>query len=158
MTQMIAIAPVRKSVVVNAPPARAFDVFTAKMSAWWPPTHTILKSPFKEAVVEPRAGGRWYHLGEDGSTCETGLVRVWEPPHRLVLVWQLNAEWQYDKDLDTEVELNFVPEGEGTRVSLEHRYIERMGKSAETARAAVDSPGGWGGLLDAFRNAVEKGV
>ena len=102
MTQMIAIAPVRKSVLVKAPPTRAFDVFTAKMSAWWPPTHTILKSPFKEAVVEPRPGGRWYHLGEDGSTCETGLVRVWEPPHRLVLVWQLNAEWQYDKDLEAE--------------------------------------------------------
>ena len=36
--QMITIAPVRKSVRVNAPPARAFDVFTAKMSAWWPAT------------------------------------------------------------------------------------------------------------------------
>jgi uncharacterized protein YndB with AHSA1/START domain len=158
MTQMIAIAPVRKSVVVKATPARAFEVFTARMSAWWPPTHTILKSPLKEAIVEPRAGGRWYHLGKDGSTCETGLVRVWEPPHRLVLVWQLNADWQYDKDLDTEVELNFTPEGDGTRVELEHRYIERMGKSGETARAAVDGPGGWSSLLEAFRDTVEKGV
>jgi len=158
MTQTIAIAPVRKSVLVKAPPARAFEVFTAKMSAWWPATHTILKSSFKEAVVEPRAGGRWYHVGEDGSTCETGLVRVWSPPHRLVLVWQLDANWQYDRDLDTEVELNFVAEGDGTRVQLEHRHLERMGKGAETARAAVDSPGGWSGLLGAFRSAVEKGA
>ncbi len=157
MTQMIAIAPVRKSVFVKAPSARAFEVFTARMSAWWPATHSILKSPLKQAVVEPRAGGRWYHVGEDGSTCETGLVRVWDPPHRLVLVWQLDAKWQYDKDLDTEVELNFVPDGDGTRVELEHRYIERMGKEAQTARAAVDSAGGWSGLLEAFRNAVEKG-
>ena len=158
MTHMITVAPVRKSVLVKAQPPRAFEVFTAKMTAWWPPTHTILKSPFKQAVIEPRVGGRWYHVGEDGSTCETGLVRVWEPPHRLVLVWQLDAQWQYDQDLDTEVELNFVPEGDGTRVQLEHRHLERMGKGAETARAAVDSQGGWGGLLEAFRNAVEKGA
>ncbi len=56
MTRTIALAPVRKSIRVNAPPARAFDVFTAGMSRWWPQTHTILKAPFKEAVIEPRAG------------------------------------------------------------------------------------------------------
>lgn len=155
MERTIAIAPVRKSIRVNAPPARAFEVFTAGMSRWWPATHTTLKSPFKEAIIEPREGGRWFHRGADGSECETGLVRLWEPPRRVVLIWRLNAKWEYDPDLVTEVEVRFTPDGEGTRVELEHRHIERMGESAPTARAAVDGPGGWGAILEQFRNAIE---
>jgi uncharacterized protein YndB with AHSA1/START domain len=125
------------------------------MSRWWPASHTILKSPFKEAIVEPRAGGRWYHVGQDGSTCETGTVRVWEPPNRLVLVWRLNAQWQYEPDLDTEVEVRFTPDGDGTRVDLEHRHLERMGEAGEIARAAIDAPNGWGGILEEFRKTIE---
>jgi hypothetical protein len=54
---MISIAPVRKQVLVNANQQRAFDLFTNQMSRWWPATHSILKSPLKQYVVEPRAGG-----------------------------------------------------------------------------------------------------
>src|SRR6202011_547766 len=50
---MISIAPVRKQVLVKASQVRAFDLFTKGMSRWWPPTHSILKSPLKEYVVEP---------------------------------------------------------------------------------------------------------
>jgi uncharacterized protein YndB with AHSA1/START domain len=155
MTRTIAIAPVRKSLRVNAPQAKAFEVFTAGMSRWWPVSHTILKAPFKEAIVEPRAGGRWYHVGSDGSTCETGTVRVWDPPSRLVLVWRLNAKWEYEPDLDTEVEVRFIADGPATNVELEHRYIERMGEGGETARAAVDGANGWTGILEEFRKSAE---
>jgi uncharacterized protein YndB with AHSA1/START domain len=155
MTRTIAIAPVRKSLRVDAPQAKAFDVFTAGMSRWWPPTHTILKASFKESIIEPREGGRWYHVGQDGSTCETGTVRVWDPPSRLVLVWRLNAQWQYDPNLDTEVEVRFIPDGAATKVELEHRHIERMGEGGEAARAAVDAPNGWSGILEEFRRSAE---
>lgn len=155
MSRTIALAPVRKSIRVNATQARAFDVFTAGMSRWWPATHTILKAPFKEAVIEPRAGGRWYHVGADGSQCETGTVRVWDPPARLVLVWRLNANWEYDPDLDTEVELRFIADGAATNVELEHRHIERMRDGAEAARTAVDGPNGWTGILEDYRKYAE---
>ena len=36
MNAPIIIAPVRKSVRVKAPVARAFDVFTSGLSRWWP--------------------------------------------------------------------------------------------------------------------------
>ena len=155
MTKTITLAPVRKSVRVNAPPARAFDIFASGMSRWWPATHTTLKAPFKEYIVEPRAGGRWYQIGTDGSESDTGSVRVWEPPSRLVLVWRLNAQWQYDPGLDTEVEVNFIPDGTGTKVELEHRHIERMGEAAQAAHAAVDSANGWSGILEDYRKHAE---
>src|ERR1700738_2810923 len=96
MDMQIKPAPVRKSISVKAAPERAFRVFTAEMTRWWRPDHHIGKSPLKAAVVEPRAGGRWYEVGEDGTTCEWGKVLVWEPPARIVFAWQLTGEWKYD--------------------------------------------------------------
>jgi uncharacterized protein YndB with AHSA1/START domain len=154
---MIRIAPVRKQLVVKASQSRAFAVFTAQMSRWWPATHSILKSPLKECIVEPRVGGRWYAVGEDGSSCETGYVIAWQPPQALVLAWQINAEWQFDPELVTEVEVKFIAESaDTTRVELEHRHLERIGEKAAAARDAVDSPGGWGAILESFKICAER--
>jgi uncharacterized protein YndB with AHSA1/START domain len=154
---MIAIAPVRKKLLVQASQAHAFAVFTRDMSEWWPPTHSILKSPQKESVVEPRVGGRWYVVGEDGSTGQTGYVLDWNPPHSLILAWQLSAAWEYDPQLITEVEVRFIAESPHlTRVELEHRYLERMGEMAMAVRNAVDSPGGWGAIMESFKQCAEN--
>jgi hypothetical protein len=39
---------------------------------------------------------------------------------------------------------------------VEHRYLERMGDKAADARNAVDSPRGWGLILESFRVVVEE--
>ncbi|MEA3142004.1 MAG: hypothetical protein QOK23_4173 [Gammaproteobacteria bacterium] len=154
---MIAIAPVRKQVLVNASQERAFDLFTNGMSRWWPPTHSILKSPMKEYIVEPQEGGRWYAVGEDGSTAQTGYVIEWQPPERIVLAWQLGADWQFDPALVTEVEVRFITESaQSTRVELEHRLLERMGDRSAQVRTMIDAPGGWGALLEAFKKSAEN--
>ena len=50
---------------------------------------------------------------------------VWEPHARLVLYWQINADWQYDPTLKTEVEVRFISDGKNaTRVELEHRCLD----------------------------------
>jgi hypothetical protein len=36
----------------------------------------------------------------------------WEPPSRLVLSWDINADWQFDPALKTEIEVRFIPDGE----------------------------------------------
>lgn len=156
MQQRITPAPVRKSVVVSAPPERAFEVFTAGIGRWWLKTHKIGAAPMKEAVLEPRAGGRWYERGEDGSECDWGKVLVWEPPRRLVLAWQIDAQWKFDPELVTEVEVTFAAApGAGTRVELEHRNLERFGERAEAIRGQVDN--GWPGLLENFAKVVNEG-
>jgi uncharacterized protein YndB with AHSA1/START domain len=147
-------APVRKSIFVAAPPDHAFEVFTNGIGRWWPKSHKIGQVDLERPVLEPKSGGRWYELGVDGSQCEVGKVLLWEPPARLILIWQLTAEFKFDPNLVTEVEVTFIPEGSGTRVDLEHRNLERLGESAETLREAVDAPGGWGGLLELFAAAA----
>jgi uncharacterized protein YndB with AHSA1/START domain len=150
MTLQVRPAPVRKSIHVKAPPEHAFDVFANGIGRWWPKTHKIGQADLERPVIEPRDGGRWYELDVDGSECEIGKVAIWDPPSRLVLVWQLTPEFVFDPQLITEVEVIFTPEGSGTRVDLEHRNLERMGEKAETMRESVGGPGGWPALLELF--------
>ena len=157
MNRTITVAPVRRSVRVSAPPAHAFEVFTAGLARWWPRTHSIGTAPMKEAVIEPRAGGRWFERGEDGSECAVGTVLVWEPPGRLILGWQLNSQFKYDPSITTEVEVRFTADGSGaTLVELEHRNLELYGEQGETVREQVGAPNGWGGLLQLYAAAVTQ--
>src|SRR5947207_1673173 len=123
---------------------------------WWPKSDHIGKADLDRPVIEPREGGRWYEVDVDGSECELGKVQVWDPPARLVIIWQLTAEFQFDPDLETEVDVRFTPEGSGTRVNLEHRYIERLGEGADKLREAVDAPGGWSGLLELYAETAKN--
>ena len=150
MSSTITPAPIRKSVRVNAAPARAFEIFTTGMARWWLKTHTInpTKSPLKEIILEPRVSGRWFERGEDGSECQWGKVLAWEPPTRLLLGWQIDAAFKYDPNVLTEVELRFAPDGGGTRVELEHRHLERLGERAPAMAESFNA--GWGRLLESF--------
>jgi uncharacterized protein YndB with AHSA1/START domain len=151
--------PVRKTIRVNASPERAFHVFAKEFDTWWPRTHHIGHAPMKRAVIQGVVGGRCYTEQVDGTECEWGTVLVWDPPHRLVLAWQIDGQWQYEPDLanSSEVEVRFTPESDGsTRVDLEHRYLSRHGADAGAIRTAIDSPTGWGGLLALFATQVEE--
>jgi uncharacterized protein YndB with AHSA1/START domain len=145
------MSSVRSEVVVEAPADRAFRVFTEKMETWWPASHHIGKVPFRTIVLDRRANGRWAEIGDDGSECDWGRVLVWDPPKRVVLGWQLTADWHYDANFVTEVEINFTPMDAGkTRVALEHRNLERFGKNAEAFAKSISSEGGWPLILNSF--------
>ena len=104
-----------------------------------------------DAIIEPRVGGRWYERGDDGSTCDWGTVLSWEPYSRLVLSWDISADWQPDPGLKTEIELRFIAEGkDATRVELEHRKLDRYGARRDEMRRIFDTEGDWGRLLQAF--------
>jgi uncharacterized protein YndB with AHSA1/START domain len=150
---------VRKVSMVAAPPVVAWRVFTERMGTWWPLTvYKIGKVNAVDAVLEPRVGGRWYERGDDGSTCDWGSVLVWEPPSRLVLSWDVSADWQYDPELKTEIEIRFIAVGEdGTRVELEHRKLDRYGARRDEMRRIFDTEGDWGRLLAMFAARAAEG-
>jgi uncharacterized protein YndB with AHSA1/START domain len=148
----------RKTVQVNAPQAHAFAVFTERFSDWWPlETHHIGTQPAQTAILEPRMGGRWFEHAADGTECDWGRVLLWDPPYRIVLSWDISAEWKHQPNLGTEVEIQFIAEGpDTTRVELEHRHLDRYGSKAETMRTMFDSESGWTGLLRRFADAAAK--
>jgi uncharacterized protein YndB with AHSA1/START domain len=152
LNRTISIAPVHKSVVVQASPAKAFEVFTARINRWWPKSHGIGAAPVLESIIEPFVGGRWYTKCEDGTDVVVGHVRIWQPAERFVVSWEVSANWKPDDRVAfaSEVEVRFLADADGrTRVEVEHRNFERMGAAAgETMRKGVD--GGWPALLELF--------
>lgn len=152
------MAVVRRTIRVNAPIEKAFQVFTERMGSWWPATHHIAPEAFTEIVVEPRAGGRWFERDAKGRECDWGRVLTWEKPHRVVFSWHLQTDWKFDPDpaKASEVALEFTAEGaETTRVELQHRHFERHGEGWEKVRMGVDSPGGWTCVLAPYVEAVD---
>ena len=157
MTEQVTDLTVRKTIVVEAPQERAFAVFSEQMGSWWPlDTKSIGSAEAQTAILEPHAGGRWYERGVDGSECDWGSVIAYEAPARLVLNWQIGADWRYDPNITSEVEVRFIAESETrTRVELEHRnLVEAYGEKAEQIYGIFDSPEGWGGILDHYAKAA----
>lgn len=156
MTAQSTSLSVQRSVTVNVPQQRAFDVFTTGFNTWWPREHHIAPGELDQALIEPRQGGRWMERTKDGNECEWGKVLAWDPPKRVVLSWHLDGDWQYDADPAhaSEVVVTFTPEGPNrTRVDLDHRHIERARKGEQLA-GGVSSEGGWGSLLALYAKAV----
>jgi uncharacterized protein YndB with AHSA1/START domain len=153
VSQRIKPATIHKTIEVKASIERAFEVFTGHIGDWWSRDFSINGGiPQKGVIVEPHSGGRWYEVGEDGSECQWGRVLEWDEPRRVVLAWQINAEWRYDPDFETIVDVRFEDRDGSTLVTLEHRELERFGEAA--TRQAEQMGGGWGMLLERFRNAV----
>jgi uncharacterized protein YndB with AHSA1/START domain len=143
-----------KSAVVPATPERAFEVFTEELATWWPyATHSVEAmaegggSP-QTVVFETGPNGRVYEVMSSGKEAHWADVIAWEPPHRFV--W----EWKVNPDAPTEVEVRFTPDGEGTRVELEHRGFERLGDGAEESHRGYSE--GWPAVFQDFVDTVSK--
>ena len=153
MTSPATDTAVRTSVVVSASPEHAFSVFTEGIGSWWPPDHHILQGELAEMVFEPRVGGAVYDRAVDGTECRWGRVLAYEPPHRFVVTWNINLQWQLESDPAqvSEIEVIFRPAGDtSTEVELTHRHLDRHGPGWEQMRDAVGSPDGWNRGLARF--------
>lgn len=160
MNAQVAQNIVRHSIVVEAPIERAFKVFTEQFGSFKPREHNLLKVQIAETVFERRVGGYLYDRGVDGSECRWARVLAYEPPHRVVLSWDISPRWQIetDRNKSSEWEVRFIPETERTtRVELEHRHLERHGTGWESVRDGVGSDQGWPLYLQRFSNIVSRG-
>jgi uncharacterized protein YndB with AHSA1/START domain len=159
MSTPAAATSVRHEIVVQAPVARAFSVFTDEMGSFKPPEHNMLGVEIAETVFEPRAGGRVYDRGTDGSECHWARVLVYEPPDRVVISWDISPRWQIETNLEntSEVQVRFIAEApDRTRVELEHRNLDRHGDGWEAVREGVDSGDGWPLYLQRFADVLAR--
>jgi uncharacterized protein YndB with AHSA1/START domain len=146
MNTDVSIAPVRQSIVVEAPIEHAFKVFTEQFGSFKPLEHNLLAVPIAETVFEPRVGGHIYDRGVDGSECRWARVLAYEPPNRVLLSWDISPRWQIETDPDktSEWEVRFTAEtAHRTRVELEHRKLTRHGDGWQGVRDGVAGDQGW---------------
>jgi uncharacterized protein YndB with AHSA1/START domain len=157
MTTQAEQASIQTDVVVEAPVERAFRVFVEEFDKIKPREHNMLEVDIAESVFEPRAGGRVYDRGVDGSECQWARVLAYEPPERIVFTWDISPHWQIETDRSraSEVEVRFVAEAEErTRVELEHRHLDRHGDGWEGLRDGVGGDQGWPLYLSRFAEQV----
>jgi uncharacterized protein YndB with AHSA1/START domain len=139
------IEPLRFSVEVRCAPARAFELWTAETTRWWPPSHTTTGHPPDRIVFEPEVGGGVYEVTAAGERVDWGRVLAWDPPNGLAYAWHLRQ----DRGDATEVHIAFVPlGGGGTRLEIEHRGWDRLGARGSEGRER--NAQGWSGLLPHF--------
>jgi uncharacterized protein YndB with AHSA1/START domain len=158
MTQTEATV-VRHHVMVDAPLARAFAVFTERFGDFKPPEHNLLAAPIAETVFEPRVGGHIYDRAEDGSECHWARILVYEPPHRVVFSWDIGPQWQVETDpeLTSEVEVRFIAESASrTRLELEHRHLDRHGPGWQSLTDGIDGDEGWPLYLGRYAALFEE--
>jgi uncharacterized protein YndB with AHSA1/START domain len=148
---------VSTEIVVEAPIDRAFQVFVEQFDKIKPREHNMLQVDIAESVFEPREGGRVYDRGVDGSECAWARVLAYEPPDRLVFSWDISPYWQLESDRSrsSEVEVRFASESDSrTRVSLEHRHLDRHGDGWEGLREGVAGGDGWPLYLARYADQV----
>lgn len=157
MSPASTVPSLNATATVAMPVEKAFVFFTDSFGAWWPAEYHIGQSDMADAVLEPGEGGRWYERGVDGRECDWGRVLAWEPPHRLVLTWQINGQWQFDADPEhaSEIEVRFIVDGpEQTTVQLEHRHLDRL-VAGQAISDTIGQGGGWIAILERFAKAAE---
>lgn len=132
----------RKSVTIDRPVGDAFGLFTEGIATWWPlRTHSVAKEDAETAVFEAGVGGRIYERTTDGEEHLWGTVLVWEPPARIVYAWHPGR----GDDTAQEIEIRFLPDGDRTRIELEHGGWERLGARAPETIRNYDT--GWDYVL-----------
>jgi uncharacterized protein YndB with AHSA1/START domain len=132
-------------------PERAFELWTKRISTWWPRDHSVSGIKDLEVVIEGRVGGRIYERTPSGEVLEWGTVTGWDQPSLLAYTWHLGG----DPDNPTDVEIHFVPAlAGGTRVEIDHRGWETLGASGAERRERNQI--GWNEVLPHFIAAVEK--
>lgn len=129
-------ATVRVTIYVGVDPKTAFEIFTEEIDLWYRRGPHNFFDPVR-AIAIRFDGGRLVEVydNESGECREMAKVTAWEPGRRLVMV---------DHE-GTEIDVTFTDAGGETKVTLEHRGLERVGR-----RAAEDKAKFGGRLLIAW--------
>ncbi|HEY5251644.1 MAG TPA: SRPBCC domain-containing protein [Acidimicrobiales bacterium] len=144
------IEPLTLSYEIQCPPEHAFEVWTTRLSSWWPKGHSASGDPETSVFLEPRLGGRIYERTSDGTEIDWGVITDWNPPHRLGYLWHIARS----RDDATNVDLAFVDLGDGTtRLEIVHTGWERLGTDGTSFREA--NTAGWSALMPRFIAAAE---
>ena len=142
---------VEKSVTVNVPVERAFEVFTAEIATWWPlRTHAVDTEQSESVIMESRVGGRLYERTSSGEEHLWGTIAAWEPPNRIVYTWHPGR----GEETAQEVEVTFSAEGGGARVAVRHYGWEVLGERMEETVASYDE--GWDLVIGRYVAAVDS--
>jgi len=127
--------PVRQSVHVDCAIDDAFRLFTEDFGKWWPlASHSIAGDGGGDCVIEPWVGGRVFERTRSGEESDWGEVIHWDSPERVEFTWHPGRRG----DRSETVNVEFLVEADGTRVTLIHTGWDAAGVSTCFARFVAE--------------------
>jgi uncharacterized protein YndB with AHSA1/START domain len=136
--------PIHREVVVELALDDAFELFTARIGAWWPVAELSVFGP--GALVAFTEGEIVETLGDQ--TSSWGRVTEWQPGARLAFSWHPGRA----VDRASQVSVSFTAQGpQETLVVLEHAGWEQFDDPAAARREYGQ---GWPGVLGCYRDAA----
>ncbi|HEY0168655.1 MAG TPA: SRPBCC domain-containing protein [Jatrophihabitans sp.] len=140
-------APIRREVVVAAPPATAFALFTAHIGSWWPlASHSVFGADATVAFE----GDQLVERSGNQRTVWAEVIEL-DPPRSLRLSWHPG----HDASRATELSVRFTDRDGSTVVSLEHLGWQRL---ADPQGARAEYELGWPLVLGAFQQQLDPPV
>jgi uncharacterized protein YciI len=140
------VPPIRREVLVDADPAVAFEVFTARIGLWWPIAE---KSVYGAGGTVAFAGGQIIEQSPDGQRSVWGTVTRWEPPTGVAFTWHPG----HTPERASHVEVAFAAAGPQTLVTLTHTGWDVF---ADPAAARAEYDRGWPVVLDRYLELTGK--
>jgi uncharacterized protein YndB with AHSA1/START domain len=133
----VADGVIDREIRVRARPETVFSFWTdpSKMARWMG----------REVRLDPRPGGE-LRIDYNGSDIARGAFVEVDPPRRIVLTWGWEAPGDPTPPGASTVDVEFVPDGDGTIVRLRHSGL---------ATEAIDGHAeGWDHFLERLAEAV----
>jgi hypothetical protein len=143
----------RAHILVDLPPAAAYEKFRHDITRWWPREYTYSGECMEDLYLEGRKGGIFWERGPEGFRCDLARVLRWMPPDRMILRWHISPGHRPEPNPEraSEVEIRFVSDGgTGTRIEVEHRAFSRHGTGGGEYCARMSSDTGWPLILNRF--------
>jgi uncharacterized protein YndB with AHSA1/START domain/uncharacterized protein YciI len=137
---MSEVPPIQREVRVASDRQTAFDVFTERISKWWPLAELSVYGQgssvaFCDGVIVETASGQ--------DDAVWGRVTAWEPPSMLAFTWHPGGS----PERASLVTVTFVAADDHTLVRLEHAGWETF---ADPAAARSEYDRGWPAVLERF--------
>lgn len=139
---MSTVPPIRRTVVVDASPVTAFEIFTARIGQWWPlADHSVYGAGANVSFTD----GELIEQAADGRSATWGTVTRWEPGVAVAFTWHPGTT----PERASQVEVTFTADGTQTLVSLQHAGWEVYD---DPAAARAEYGEGWPAVLGGYRD------
>jgi uncharacterized protein YndB with AHSA1/START domain len=144
---------VENSVVVEGSPEAAFESFTRGLPQWWDSAHTW-SGEAKNLSLDAKAGGCFCEqLPEAGGSVQHGRV-IFARPGKLLRLDAALGPFQ-EMAIQGVLTFGFLPEGKGTRVTVNYRVFGAV--TIDPAKLAPMVDGMLGGQMRRFQGFAASG-
>ncbi|MEM1071993.1 MAG: SRPBCC domain-containing protein [Planctomycetota bacterium] len=136
------LAVIRSEITVKAEPAAVYNTVLNRPAEWF---NNGPDAGWK-AVIEPKLGGRFYLLSDNGDENLMAFITMLKPDRKI----RMKGDFTMPEAVVSNATMSFEPIGTGTRVTVDHRMVGEF-----TDETPTEFEAGWLDGLEKLRGLFE---